>query len=491
MKLEDKNLEEKETELKQGVQVETEAQNRTERETQTELGSGKCRKPRRWPFFAGGALCGFLAACVVYVFSIGFINIPFLGTLVLGKDPMSAVADRATPSDAEPAKLNYGRINLKMRLIQGILEREYYYAEDAQAVEDGIFTGMMFGLNEQDPYAAYFSAEAFAEELISTKGNYYGIGALLSQDRETKVMTVEEVYPDSPAEKGGLAAGDILKAVNREDVTDMDLSTVVDDYVKGPEGTAVNLTVERGGEQLELQMLRGRVEISSVFASMLPAEEAGGRKTGYIYISTFDQATVGQFEEAIEQLSADGAEGLVIDLRDNPGGVMESALSMLDYLLPDNISAFSQSEEDGANKGRTLLLYMEDKNGRNAAFYAEDRHSVELPITVLVNGKSASASEIFAAVLKDYQKAKLVGTKTYGKGIVQTEMGLPDGSAIKYTSAQYFSPSGYAVHGQGVLPDVSVEADEAFLKQGADAKNPDPKTDNQLAAALGALYGGQ
>ena len=446
------------------------------------------KKRRGAGIFFGGALFGFLAAVIVYIFSTGFINIPFIGSLVLGTNPSAAVSGQATPSDASSGRLNYGRINLKMRLIQNILEREYYYTENAQKVEDGIFTGMMYGLNEEDPYAAYFPAEAFAEELNTTKGNYYGIGVLISQNPETKVMTVEEVYADSPAEKGGLRAGDILKAVNREDVSDMDLSTVVEDYVMGPEGTAVNLTVERDGERLEFQVMRGQVEIPSIFASELSAEKAG-RKTGYIYVSTFDQATVGQFQEAVDALTANGAEGLVIDLRDNRGGVMESALSMLDYLLEDNIGAFSETEENGANKGKTLLLYTEDKNGRNASFYAEDGHAVDLPVSVLVNANSASASEIFAAVMKDYQKAKIVGTTTYGKGIVQTEVALPDGSAVKYTSAQYFSPSGYAVHGKGVAPDVTVEASEEFKEKGVDVKKPDVKLDNQLAAAVQALYG--
>ena len=470
--------------------TETEQEMETRREEKEIQGASPKGKKRSFGMFLGGAVFGFLAAAVVYVFSTGFINIPFIGSLVFGTNPSAAVSGQATPSDAASGRLNYGRINLKLHLIQNILEREYYYAEDAQKVEDGIFTGMMYGLNEEDPYAAYFPAEAFAEELNTTKGNYYGIGALISQNPETKVMMVEEVYADSPAEKGGLKAGDILKEVNREDVSDMDLSTVVEDYVKGPEGTAVNLTVERGSEILELQVMRGQVEIPSIFASELSAEKAG-KKTGYIYVSTFDQATVGQFQEAVDALTANGVEGLVIDLRDNRGGVMQSALSMLDYLLADNISAFSKTEEDGENKGKTLLLYTEDKNGRNASFYAEDRHAVELPVCVLVNANSASASEIFAAVMKDYQKAQIVGTTTYGKGIVQTEVALPDGSAIKYTSAQYFSPSGYAVHGKGVEPDVTVEVSEEFKEKGANAKKPDVTVDNQLSAAVKALYGGQ
>ncbi|MDO4265635.1 MAG: S41 family peptidase [Eubacteriales bacterium] len=442
------------------------------------------RRKRRWPSFLAGAVCGALFAAAVYVYSTGFINIPFLGSIVIGGDPQKTV-ETASGSDAARAEINYGRVNLKLRMIQSILVQDYYYDEDAQAVEDGIFTGMMYGLTETDRYAAYYPAEEYAEQLNSTRGNYYGIGALISQDPETNTMTVEKVYAKSPAEEAGLLAGDILKRVNREDITYMDLSTVVDDYVKGEEGTYVNLTVERGGETVELQIKRGKVEIPSVYASLL--SEEGGRKTGYIYVSGFEVATVGQFKEAVDAFIEEGAEGLVIDLRDNPGGVMDSALSMLDYLLADNIGAFS-ADEKTADKGKTLLLYTENKQGRADSFYASDKHEVKLPVTVLMNANSASASEIFAGVLKDYQKAEIVGTTSYGKGIVQTEFPLPDGSAIKYTSSQYFTPSGYAVHGQGVAPDVEIEASEEFLETGADPENPDPDADNQLAEAIRELY---
>ena len=491
---EKKQLEQKEDreELQEQEQNREEQQGLRQQDAQPEQGTQKKearhKKNRRGiGMFFGGVVFGFLASVAVYIFSTGFLNIPFIGSLVLGTDPAGTVSGQATPSDASSSKLNYGRINLKMHLIQNLLDREYYYTENTQKVEDGIFTGMMYGLNEEDPYAAYYPAEAFADEMNTMKGNYFGIGALISQDPETNAMTVVEVYSDSPAEKGGLKAGDVLKAVNREDVSDMNLSTVVNEYVKGPEGTAVNLTVDRGGETVELQVMRGQVEIPSIFATELSAKEAG-RKTGYIYVSTFDQATVGQFQEAIDAFTANEVEGIVIDLRDNLGGVMHSALSMLDYLLEDDISTFSETEEDGANKGKTLLLYTEDKNGRNESYYAEDGHAVDLPVTVLVNANSASASEIFAAVMKDYQKAEIVGTTTYGKGIVQTEVPLPDGSAIKYTSAQYFSPSGYAVQGRGVEPDKTVEASEEFLEKGANAKEPDISLDDQLAAAVQELY---
>ena len=461
-------------------------------EQQTAPGTEEEKKKRKGPgrlgAFLGGILCGGLVAAAAFVLSTGFVDIPFLGSFVLGTNPEESVKT-ASPSSAGKADLNYGYLNLKLRLIEGILDREAYYPLDGDAIEDGIFTGMLYGLTEQDPYAAYYPASSFAEELNSNRGNYYGIGALMSQNRETNVITVEEVYEDSPAEEAGLLAGDILKRVNREDVTGMDLSTIVDDYVKGEEGTYVNLTVEREGSTLELQIRRGKVVVPSVYPSMLEPEETGGKKTGYIYVSGFDMATVGQFREAVDELTAAGAEGLVVDLRDNLGGIMDSALEMLDYLLPDDIGTYSQNEIDGENSGKTLVLYTENNRGRNFAYYAGDGHSLELPVAVLINQSSASASEIFAAVMKDYQRALIVGMTSYGKGVVQTEQPLPDGSAVKYTSAQYFAPSGYAVQGQGVKPDIEVEVDEAFLEAGADARDPSPEVDNQLAAALKGLYG--
>lgn len=447
----------------------------------------KPKKRKRFSFLKG-LICGFLLSVVVYVFSTGFINIPFLGSFILNTNPEETVAEAASPSNAKKAKLNYGKINLKMRMIQTILDMDYYYTEDAQDVEDGIFTGMMYGLSEEDPYATYYPAKEFAEELNETQGQFYGIGALISQNFETNVMTIEEVYEGSPAEEAGLLAGDILKKVNQEDVTYMELDTVVNDYVKGEEGTYVNITVERDGEMVELQIMRGRVEIPSVYASLIPAEEAGGKATGYIYVSGFDMATVDQFADAVDELTEEGAEGIVIDLRENPGGVMNSALYMLDYLLADDIGTYSMNEIDGKNQGKTLVLYTETKRGRDFAYYAGDGHETELPLAVLIDEYSASASEIFAGVLKDYKKAVIVGKTSYGKGIVQTEFPLPDGSAIKYTSAQYFTPSGYAVHGTGVVPDVEAEVSEAFLETGADPKNPNTEADDQLIAAIGALY---
>ena len=447
----------------------------------------KKERPKRFGTFFCGAVFGVLLSALLFVLSTGYISIPFVGSIILGKDPAAAVTETASPSEARSVDLNYGKINLKLRTIQTILNQDYYYTMDEQAMEDGIFTGLMYGLTEEDPYAAYYPASLFAEEINDNRGNYYGIGALMSQDRETNVMTVEQVYPDSPAEKAGLLKGDILKKVNREDVTYMDLSTVVDDYVKGEEGSYVNLTVEREGQEIELQIMRGKVTIPFVFPSMLSEEQTGGGKIGYIYISGFDEATVEQFEKAVEDLTRQGAGGIVIDLRDNLGGIMNSALYMLDYLLPDQDGTYSDHEIDGKDRGRTLVLYTEDKEGRNFAYYAQDGHETELPLAVLINQNSASSSEIFAGVLKDYHKALLVGTTTYGKGIVQTEVPLADGSAVKYTSAQYFTPSGYAVHGKGVEPDLTVEAEEAFLEAGADAENPDPSIDNQLREALQAL----
>ena len=325
-------------------------------EQQTAPGTEEEKKKRKGPgrlgAFLGGILCGGLVAAAAFVLSTGFVNIPFLGSFVLGTNPEESVKT-ASPSSAGKADLNYGYLNLKLRLIEGILDREAYYPLDGDAIEDGIFTGMLYGLTEQDPYAAYYPASSFAEELNSNRGNYYGIGALMSQNRETNVITVEEVYEDSPAEEAGLLAGDILKRVNREDVTGMDLSTIVDDYVKGEEGTYVNLTVEREGSTLELQIRRGKVEVPSVYPSMLEPEEAGGKKTGYIYVSGFDMATVGQFREAVDELTAAGAEGLVVDLRDNLGGIMDSALCVGDFCRSDEgLSAGSDRGDDLLRKGR-------------------------------------------------------------------------------------------------------------------------------------------
>lgn len=204
---------------------------------------------------------------------------------------------------------------------------------------------------------------------------------------------------------------------------------------------------------------------------------------GYISVSQFDTVTAGQFKNAIDDLEKQGMEKMIVDLRNNPGGVVDAVVSMLDYILPDDLVIEGDPNLVRTKKNKTLLVYMADKYGEGEQYYASDGHKVDVPIAVLVNGQSASASEVFSGALKAYDKAKLVGTKTFGKGIVQTLFPLDHGTAIKMTVAHYYTPSGFDLHGKGLEPDVAVD-----LKEDLKTKiKIEHSEDNQLVEAIKAL----
>lgn len=494
-------------------------------------GEEKQKKERRHYSFGCGLLTGLLLAALLGFLWRGYLDIP-LGN---GRE-LSIVLPTyylRNPQGEGRTRLNYSAVERKMQEIDSYLDQVYYYKKDAAAIEDGMFHGMVYGLYQEDPYAAYYSAKEYSDLEDSMKGNYQGIGATVTQDPATLEIKIVGIEPGSPAEESGLRAGDILVGVDGEDVRGQALEEVVDKKVKGPEGTNVELTVQRGGEELRLTCTRRRLEIQSVTASMLPEHALG-----YINIRSFEQNTVQQFETAVEKLTADGAAGLVIDLRDNGGGDMNAALDMLDYLLEDQLKVPQKAVKDaetaaaadtdepaeiktGADKAavlasgssaaqaasdeektvqsseakqteaaaadsqgeRTLLLYTEDKNGRRVDHRASDGHSISLPIVLLTNENTASSAEIFSGTLRVYG-AKIVGMNTYGKGIVQGIYPLHDGSALKLTIEEYFLPDGTELHGKGIAPDVVCAPDETLLQNGASAEAPNPETDNQLSEAM-------
>lgn len=428
-------------------------------------------------YYLKGMITGLVIAAAAAVLGAGLVFLLHSGI----------VGGTGTPAGATPSvvDVDYGKISAKLKKIGELVESEYLYVDDtvAENVESGIFKGYMYSLG--DLYADYYSPDEFEEETTTSNGNYCGIGALMSYNAVTNTVTVMEVYDGSPAEEAGIREGDILREVNHEDISILDFETVVDEYIKGEEGTYVNLTFEREGEELSFQVERRQVEITTVKSSELAL--GNGKKAGYINVSSFEKATVNQFKEAMDSFDNDDYEGIIIDLRDNPGGVMNSAVMMADYILPDDIARFSDHDYDGEYRGRTLLLYTENLKGKDSAYYSSDKHSVDKKIVVLVNANSASASEILTGALKDYGAATVVGTETYGKGIVQSIVPLSDGSAVKFTTKSYFTPAGGEIHGVGIAPDVKVEAGEELLEKGADPKAPDPEVDNQLKAAMEEL----
>lgn len=341
----------------------------------------------------------------------------------------------------------------------GILEEMVgdYYLEDVEEadMQQGVYKGLIEALD--DPYSVYYTPEELEDLQEKTEGIYYGIGARVSIDSDTQLPKIASVISGSPAEEAGLLANDLLYKVDETEVQGMDLSSAVA-LVKGDEGTTVHLTVIRQGEAdyLEIDVVRRKLENETVTQKMLE------NNIGYIQIQEFDDVTLEQFQEAMSACRGEGMEGLIIDLRGNPGGNLSTVCDIAREILP---------------KG--LIVYTEDKNGEREEYSCDGTNQLDVPLVVLVDGNSASASEILAGAVKDYGIGTLVGTTTYGKGIVQRIMKLSDGSAVKLTVSKYYTPNGNNIHKIGIAPDVEVSFEpEAYLEDG---------TDNQLDKAVEVL----
>lgn len=341
------------------------------------------------------------------------------------------------------------KISTKMQELQSYIDRFYLFDYDEENVESGIYKGMMAGLG--DVYTNYYTPEEYASFMESSNGSYSGIGAMLSQDYNTGIITVVKVFEGSPAAEAGVQSDDILYKVKGEEVTGMDLNLVVSD-LKGEEGTDVEASFMRGTDVLDLTLTRRSIEVPTVEYRLITD------KIGYISISEFDDVTDDQFIAALDDLNSQGMENLIIDLRDNGGGLVDVTCDILDQLLPEG-----------------LIVYTEDKDGNREEETSDAEHYFPGKMAVLVNGNSASASEIFAGAIKDYGVGTLIGTQTFGKGIVQSLFPLSDGSAIKVTVSRYYTPAGNNIHEVGITPDIILE------------KNVESEEDNQLQKAIDVL----
>lgn len=347
--------------------------------------------------------------------------------------------------------------NEKLEAIEELIDDNFYFEDDDQEKQEGIIRGYMESLD--DPYSIYYTAEEYASFMEDTGGEYVGVGVQVSQNVETKVITITKVF-DGPAKEVGILSEDVITKVDGEDITSQEIDAVVD-KIKGEEGTEVTITVYRASDAKEhdFTMSRRKVENPTVEYKMLD------NNIGYIQVSSFYEVTGEQFLEAIVNLQADGMEGLIVDLRDNGGGLLDIAVMMLDYMLPEG-----------------KIVYTEDKDGNVTSEYTSDaENQFTMPLAVLVNGYSASASEIFAGAIKDYKVGTIVGETTYGKGIVQRLFPLEDGSAVKLTIAKYFTPNGNDIHQVGVVPDVEVELDIDAYRESEGEK------DNQLDTAIDVI----
>lgn len=381
----------------------------------------------------------------------------------------NSVADQNATTDTTATKqpsaadeeLMSDYFKAKMELLMQLVDQYYMYDISVEDMRTGAYKGLLEGLG--DPYTCYYTEEEFDALMESTSGTYYGIGAVVQQNLKTMYITIVKPYVDGPAYNAGMLPGDIIYMVDDVDVTGMDIDKVVS-MMKGPEGTIVKVTVVRDGEAdpVELTITRGKIEIETIEYEMLEHD------IGYILISGFDEPTPKQFKEAIEDLKSQGMKGLVIDLRDNGGGLLDAVVEMLDYILPEG-----------------MIVYTEDKYGNKEEYRGTNKEVLELPMAVLINGNSASAAEIFAAAMQDYDAATLVGTTSFGKGIVQTILPLTDGTAVKITISRYFTPNGVCIHGEGVTPDIEVELEDE-LKQLVVIPHDQ---DNQLKIAINVLLG--
>lgn len=380
-------------------------------------------------------------------------------------------SDNADNSSAASFEEDSSDVRHKTDEIEGIIDKYFYFDQDEQKREESYYDGIMKGLD--DPYSVYYTKEEYDKLMEEDSGKFEGIGATVSKDNEKGTIYIVKPIVGSPAEKAGLLPDDILVAVDDLDITtDMELDYVVD-HIRGEKGTKVTLKVYREGEPdyLYIDIVRDTITNTTVNYEMLD------NKIGYIQIEQFVENTPELYKNAIDDLVSQGAKGLVFDVRNNPGGLLKAVIEMADYVIDDSKVA------EGADSAG-LLLQTKDKDDKVQEEYScEDKHSVDLPIAVLVNGNSASASEIFSGCLKDYGVATIVGTTTYGKGIVQSIMKLKDGSAIKLTIAQYFLPSGTAVHKVGVEPDVEVELNDDQKRK----ITIEHDKDNQLQEAIKQL----
>ena len=339
----------------------------------------------------------------------------------------------------------------KLDRLNALIEKYYLYEDeiDKDALVEGIYSGYAGALG--DPYTEYYDEQEAKELFETTNGEFFGIGASMSKQLGTDEITIVNVYEDSPADKAGLKSGDILYKVDEHETAGYELDTVVS-WIKGEKGTSVVLHVLRDGKEVEVTAVRDKIEVQTV------AYEMKEDQIGYIAVSEFDSVTYHQFETALEDLEKQGMKGLVIDLRNNPGGNFDTVTDMLKLLLPEGV-----------------IVSTKDKEGNVEEVTCDGANEFDKPLAVLVNQYSASASEIFSGAVQDYGIGEIVGMTTYGKGVVQQLMDLGDGTCLKMTIAEYYTPNGRSINGKGVEPDVEVEYEY-------DENNPE--ADTQLEKAL-------
>lgn len=355
----------------------------------------------------------------------------------------------------------------KLNTVNSYLKNNYLYDDyDVSAMEEMAVKGYVEGLNE--PYTHYYTAEEFEDYISAVEDSYVGIGVVISIDEEAGKIIVVAPVEDSPAYMAGILPGDYILEVDGKPYSAEQMNECVSAIKSGKEGTNVTIKIERGGETMEINVERREISNESVDSKMLD------NNIGYVRITSFNtsddkssETTYTEFVSAVDELKSQGMQKMIIDLRDNPGGVLDVVCDIADYLLPEGI-----------------ITYTETKDGKREE-YRSDASEYNIPMAVLINKNSASASEILTGALKDYDRAEIIGETSYGKGIVQSVYPFMDGSGMSMTIAKYYSPNGVCIHGVGIEPDYAVSLDEKYA--GYYASSVPEEDDTQLKKAIEVL----
>ena len=325
----------------------------------------------------------------------------------------------------------------KLLGLENVIESEYYQKVSEEDLIDGALKGLFEGLN--DPYSQYYTSDEFQTLKEQTSGSFVGIGVYIGVNSENDKITIISPIEGSPAQKSGIKSGDVVVKVNGKSIESKTVDEVIK-QIKGKENTTVNLTVERDGKEIDFDITRKTIVTKSV------SSEVKEDNIGYLRITSFDENTYKEFKENLSNLKEKGIKGLVIDLRDNPGGLLDVCVGIADDLI-----------------GEGTIVYTKDNSGKKE-YYKSDKNELDMPMAVLINGGSASASEILTAALVDNNKAIAIGETSFGKGLVQSVKGLKDGTGYKLTTAQYFTPNDNYINGKGITPKIQEKDKNKQLK---------------------------
>lgn len=353
--------------------------------------------------------------------------------------------------------VNINVAGFKMNQIFSILDKYYMNGYNKNDAQDYMYYGLLSSLG--DPYTSYMDKKTFTSFMEQTEGEYIGIGTVISVDENDGRLVIVSPYENSPAAKAGILPGDKILSVDNLSASKENYEQIVKN-LKGAAGTTAKIKIIRPAKNnkvLEFNVVREKIDIPTVSHKVFD-------NIGYLRITNFDKNTYEQFVNAYNSISKNNLKGLIIDLRNNPGGLLDSVVKIADELVP-----------------KDCIVYTEDKNGNKKFIYSDDKY-IKLPLVVLVNGNSASASEVLSGAIKDLKRGILVGSKTFGKGLVQNLFPLRDGSAVKVTVAKYYTPAGICINGKGIEPDYKIELPEDTMISGLE-----PKDDLQLQKALELL----